>query len=312
MPLKVFGTTRRYIDDYEIGCRSYSDAERALDVLQDVLKEFELSLNSSKTNIIQLPLPINPRWVSELAKFNFRKTKSGQASDLRSYFDKSIELLDEHPKDAVIKYALIRLLFVLNGIHEKNLGIVQSLLCQWAMAEPGVLPLTIASIHYCKRKHEECDLDPLAETLAQLIRIHRPSGHTSEIAWSIWGLTLFNISFDSDVIGDIGSIENSFIALLALYAQKRKLIPADVAFDLWRQLMKHDELSGPNWLLAYEALKKKWLPPTDGKDYIPADPGYSVLSKRGVRFFEEYRYSNYKAEKLYDALKPLPGGAASY
>ncbi|SNX50955.1 Reverse transcriptase (RNA-dependent DNA polymerase) [Vibrio thalassae] len=60
---KVGTNYHRYIDDFEFGCKTLQEAEHTLSVLQEVLSQFELELNSSKTEIIKLPLEVDPQWL---------------------------------------------------------------------------------------------------------------------------------------------------------------------------------------------------------------------------------------------------------
>ncbi len=56
----------RHIDDYELCFDTRSEAEEALAALQEALTEFELALNPSKTQIYELPIPLEKPWASEL------------------------------------------------------------------------------------------------------------------------------------------------------------------------------------------------------------------------------------------------------
>jgi len=58
----------RYMDDYELGFETLSQAEEALAILQSVLHEYDLQLNQSKTSILPLPDVIERPWISELRK----------------------------------------------------------------------------------------------------------------------------------------------------------------------------------------------------------------------------------------------------
>ncbi|KJR44222.1 hypothetical protein UF75_5394 [Desulfosporosinus sp. I2] len=42
--------------------------------------------------------------------------------------------------------------------------------------------------------------------------------------------------------------------------------------SIWAALMKVEELYDENWLLAYEANVKGWLPSVSGSDYVVTDP----------------------------------------
>lgn len=56
---QLSGSAFRWVDDYELGFGSYSQAEAGLALLQTVLGEYELSINPRKTSIIELPAPLD-------------------------------------------------------------------------------------------------------------------------------------------------------------------------------------------------------------------------------------------------------------
>lgn len=83
----------------------------------------------------------------------------------------------------------------------------------------------------------------------------------------------------------MSSVDDSVVALLSLDLKANGL--AD-ALDpvLWSQHMQASHLYSANWLLAYEALEKGWLPSKDGRDYVKDDDFFGVLSKDRVEFYD--------------------------
>jgi hypothetical protein len=50
--------------------------------------------------------------------------------------------------------------------------------------------------------------------------------------------------------------------------------------------MQANRLYTENWLLAYEALEKGWLPSADGSNYVANDDFFGVLSVFNVNFYD--------------------------
>jgi len=90
----------RFIDDYELGFRHRSEAENAFHCLEKILSDYELALNPSKTEIVELPCDLEASWVGLLRSFTFRATPSGQQGDLFRYFDLALQYHVE--PDAVV------------------------------------------------------------------------------------------------------------------------------------------------------------------------------------------------------------------
>lgn len=292
---KIGPRYHRYIDDYEFGCITAQESDNVLGTLQEVLEGYELTLNSSKTSLAELPSSINPLWIHELSAFKFRSTEKGQAKDLLHYFDLSIAHFAKCEDDPVIKYAIKKTSSI--GIQPANWPLYESLLLQWATAEPGVLEVSIDFIKHYADCGAVIDRDKVKGVLQHIICLHSPKGHTSELAWAIWGMILFRLPIDNHVVKILNSIENSVVALLCLDARDQKLIDPTFDFSHWTSLMNETELRGPNWLLAYEAAKKKWLPTSDGCDYLRTARGFSYLSANDVYFYHVGKTFSYAPRK---------------
>jgi hypothetical protein len=141
----------RYIDDYELSLNTLADAERVRSVLQELLGNYELDLNSSKTSIQELPLRLQEPWVSELGYFDFRNRQQGQHTDLLRYFDRAFELAAAHPAEGVLKYAVGKAANI--DVLPENRTFFQDLLLQCAVVEPGCLPMILRVL--CKFKAYE-------------------------------------------------------------------------------------------------------------------------------------------------------------
>ncbi|CAH7011894.1 Reverse transcriptase domain-containing protein [Vibrio chagasii] len=295
---KIGTNYHRYIDDFEFGCKTLQEAEHTLSVLQEVLSQFELELNSSKTEIIKLPLEVDPQWLHELQKFDISMATAGvQRRALLSFFDMTMDYLSKEPFEPILKYAVVRTSSHI--VQSANYALYQRILLQWATAEPSTLPIVIDFIAFYKNAGIQVDIEEIKQTLEFVITENSRQSHTSEICWAIWGMMLLDIEFTSEVVDTIKSIENSFVALLTLDAQQRGLISDEETFELWESLMNPQELKGSNWLLAYEALKKGWLAPVGGQNYLDESIGFSFLSEKNVSFYDPEKLNNYDPQVRY-------------
>jgi hypothetical protein len=89
-------------------------------------------------------------------------------------------------------------------------------------------------------------------------------------------------------------MEDSVIALLALDAEKRGLVPTGLDATLWESFMTERDLYERQWLLAYEAKVKNWLPPVNGVDYLAANATFGFLHSQGVEFYDSSRLVAYR------------------
>jgi hypothetical protein len=308
---KIGDNYHRYIDDFEFGCQTLQEAEEALSVLQEVLSSYELELNSSKTKITKLPEEIDPQWLHELQKYKINmSTDAVQKRSLLSFFDLTMSFLEKEPSEPILKYAVIRTSS--HVVRASNYPLYQRILLQWATAEPSTLPIVIDFIAFYKSAGVNVDLDEVRKTLEFIIIENSRQGHTSEVCWSIFGMILLSQNFNDKTLNELKKIENPFIALLTLDARSRGLIPAGYSFPLWESLMNKNELKTENWILAYEALRKGWLPSTDGTDYLTGQDGFSVLVDNDVEFYSLSLISEHDPKTNYQYFKMLSADQLRY
>ena len=110
-------------------------------VLQELLGNYELALNSAKTTILELQLQLQEPWVSELGQFDLRAREKGQHTDLLRYFDRAFELARSYPAEGVLKYAVGKAANL--TVLLENRVLFQDLLLQCATVEPGCLPMVL-------------------------------------------------------------------------------------------------------------------------------------------------------------------------
>jgi hypothetical protein len=67
------------------------------------------------------------------------------------------------------------------------------------------------------------------------------------------------------------------------------LISSGLDLNRWESLMTTDELYSTNWLLAYEAKIKDWLPSQGKNDHIDEDAFFGTLKSHNVSFYDSTR-----------------------
>lgn len=275
----------RYIDDIACGFRTVAEAEETLGQLQHLIGDLQLQLNPRKTRITDLPSELEASWVPHLRLFAIRSSSAAaQQTDLLSYFGRAFELAASHREEAILRYSVRRLRSV--NITEKNWALYESLLLQCLSVEPGAAPAVIGELY---RYHLSMPLDlaRIAESLQQLIEDHAPQHHGSEVVWALWGAICLDCKLDA------GTVEKSFqasdpcVALCALHAIAKGLISGPVDLSGLEALMHEGELVEGQWLLAYEANVKGWLPNKGGKDFVATHKHFGPMKAAGVSFYDE-------------------------
>lgn len=277
----------RHLDDFELGFESLSDAESGLAFLQEVLSDYELTLNAGKTTIAERPTDIERSWALVFKRFDVSKNAGRQASDIASYFDTAFSLARDNPQAHVLNYAMSRLRGV--QVDATNWPLLQQLLMQCLAIEPGaVVPILGQIVRYHQAGYP-IDLATLENVMNSQIAHHSRFGHGSEVAWALWTAIVFDLHLDAQAASAVSTMDDSVVALLALDAHCRGLIPAGLDLSHWQSYMHPGALYEEQWLLSYEANVQGWLPSTGGGDHVASDPNFGFLKNLQVTFYDRSR-----------------------
>jgi hypothetical protein len=273
----------RYIDDYEIATWSRSEAEDLLGALTKDMAAVELALNDNKTAIRELPLPFEHPWTSELRELPLRKTGTAQANDLIRSFERAMEHARRDRNEPVFRYLLGR--YARADIIEKNWPLYQDLLLQSMIIEPGAIISALR--HLIAYTHQGFDIhrDSFEPAFNRLLLEHCQFTRVNEIAWLLWGMMILKFRLFASTVDALAQVADPFVVLLALHAEIEGLCDSPVDKSHWSTLMTEEELFRENWIVAYEALQRQWLPSFNGKDYVAEDERFAAFAEAGVRFY---------------------------
>lgn len=283
---KFDGRGHRFYDDYEIVCRTYTEAEETIADLERSLAEYELTLNPRKTAIRPLPVEIEAVWVRDLRRFEIRTTdKRVETNDIISFFSAMIFYSREYPDAAVYKYGIGRLGNTANVIGIESWEPFQRLLLEGALTHPDTVPHTVEVLIKYHCAAYPLDYNLIREVFDELMNTHSTLHHGNEVAWALWLAIVLELPIDDGTANRIGNLDDPIVALLALDAQRQKLVSASVPFERWSGLMNADELQGPMWLMVYEAARLGW-PSRAVKSVINQDKFFGDLIKSQVAFYD--------------------------
>ena len=292
----------RSYDDFEFGFTRRADAESAAAFLQKAMSEYELQLNANKTAIIELPVPLEPTWVSEIRMFRFSDKTSSW--DINRYFDRAFELSTLHSDANVLKYAIQRLRSIEVSSNEWTL--LENHLLQCAMVEPSSLPAVVDHLHYYYDQSFPLNLSRVENVFNILMKLHSPLSHGSEIAWALWGCLLFQLSIDKDVSAALIRMEDPFVSLLLLHAQDIGLTKKRIGNSQWRRYFNIRSLREEMWPLAYEANIQGWA--TTQSDYVSKDPTFGYLKANKVSFYDINKVNTHTPSKRVQFTWSFGGG----
>lgn len=274
----------RWIDDFQLYFSSLGEAEQCLATLQELLSQYELSLNPRKTRISPLPEPQEAPGIWVLRRWEFDDRARKQSGDLIGYFDEAFRQIAQDPGGSLAAYAIGRLKSF--KCHKQNWELLQSLMFQMLVTEPTCSRFVMEVLALQSKAGNLVGKREFRDAAETIAKKHAALGHGSEVAWMLWGSIANKVPLSSRTARAISGMDDCLVALLALHAKDLGLAPRGLDTTLWTTSMTTDQLRGENWLLAYEASIKGWLPSAGGADHIRSDAFFSALRTANVSFYD--------------------------
>lgn len=269
-------TFTRYIDDYTAECNSYDEAQEFVRLLGKELSKYRLTLNLAKTYIVELPEPLQERWVAALMSAlppllrDDDKVSLLSTSEAFQFLDYAVRLNNETPDGSVIKFAVATIVGrVKDKVAADVLGYVLGLSWHYPILLPYLEKIDPPSNYYNKEE--------LAKKLNSIIDINVLHRRSDGICWALYYLERLNLSPDSDTIGEI--IKTNDCVALAM------LCNFDAAIDLLIKYAlgladNHIYIKDQHWLFLYQLYRKGKIE----NPYIE-ETTFEVLKGHDVDFF---------------------------
>lgn len=276
----------RYYDDYYIYVNTKDEADLVIKGLQKILNEFQLEINDKKVDIEEFPFSFENTWVTDLHRFEFKKTN--QSNSLKHYFSIiwGIGERNSSRTDWIFKYALRTFEFGTIIINKESWKIFENLLIKTALIQPAVLDIVTRIFLTYEIYVNEDSKRKLKDLIEHVISMHSPINHNFETAWALWLAKSFKIEIKEDIANQIIETNDcASILILLCLAKVENLVEGNPNFNLIEIELKDDILFSETWLLAYEAVKKGWLAPSD-PNLISDNGFFKILSDLDIEFFD--------------------------
>ena len=244
----------RYIDDYRCYCKSKEEGENFINKLSKELEKYHLRLNQKKTEIVNLPLPLEESWVRELKSFanNFLKKNEFKNSDiniLSEFIDLAINLSNDNPNSSPIKYAVK----ILSSKKYKDIDV-------YAFVIMYISRVCFNHPYFIDVFHEIFQKNPLNQRLKKLVPLEINSILQQHLEYSrsdvaLWGVFLA-IKYDFEIdqferysdylISDLDCLPT----LLCYSYSKKNNLDTSKYFKLVDKLVE-DKLEDEWWIFIY-------------------------------------------------------------
>lgn len=273
----------RYVDDYTIPCKSSSQAKEILNELTRIFNSYELDINESKTQIVELPIEIEYDWLSALKSKKISSGIKRQESDLIAYYNLAFDMYKKYPAKNVLHYALIEKLPV--KIYEENWELFESLILQTTVYEPRVLPIVGRLLITYKELGYSLNTTLIHNTLLNEFKEKVLNFKTFELLWPIYILCQLEININI-TLDDFIYTEDTLFLLIMMYAKDKGFYNGKIARGDWQKYMEPESLFSNSWLFSYECNIRDWLKNKKGKDISSLDPFFKQLKDNNVSFLD--------------------------
>jgi len=225
-----------------------------------------------------------------------------QERDLDHFFALSFDFTQSNPGQNVLDFAVKR--SMATKVRPTNWHRYETYLLKAARANPTTIPAVVQIFASYNASGYTLGKERIGKLIRDLVRRGGPTSSHAEVTWALFLATALAIQLTAADIAPVTELDSSVCALLTLDLRSTGLIKGKIDTSLWALNMNAAALTSSNWLLAYEAELKGWLP-SSTPGYVSAHPYFSIMKQLGVSF-----YDTTKNVKHIKARKPKPMSSA--
>lgn len=273
----------RYVDDYTIPCKSIGSAKEILNEITRIFNIYELDVNESKTEILELPIEIEHNWVTLLKSKKIGSGIKKQESDLIAYFNIAFDIFKKFPSKNVLHYAITEKLAV--KIYPENWKLFESIILQCIIYEPRVIPLVGRLLFTYKELGYNLNDQLIHNCLLGSFNEKVQNSNSFELVWAVYILCQLQIEIEVN-LHDFVSSEDTMLLLAIMYSREKGFYKGSISKTTWQKYIESDCLYGDSWLFTYECHFHDWLKHKKGKDICSNDAFFSQLRSDSISFID--------------------------
>jgi hypothetical protein len=118
----------------------------------------------------------------------------------------------------------------------------------------------------------------LAKNLAQQ--------HDSEIAWLLMTAAVLRVHIREDELNQIQGVPSPVVLTLIGLLREKKILNVSLNTWAWKEVCLTEGIYGRNWLLLYEAVRRKWTVDKRLVSKVTNDKFFSELLSKNVTFLD--------------------------
>ena len=248
----------RFIDDYKCYCKSQEEADEFIRKASRELEKYHLRLNTKKTKITALPIPIDEEWVRQLRQYSskfLRKSKYNEKdiNTISEFIDLSIKLTRDFPGDSPISYA-VKILTNKEFTDDKTFGFVIMSLSRLCFIYPYFINL-FDNLLQRNAMHMSKEIFEIIESEINSLTKEHIKYSRSDV--SLWSLNLaikykFKIDDFEAYSDQLLKDKDTLPSLLCYYYAKSKRLKTTKKYFEFIETIKKEKIEDEWWIYIYE------------------------------------------------------------
>jgi hypothetical protein len=268
----------RFFDDFYIYVETEEKAQVALKFLQQILAEFQLTINESKLRIQKFPFPFQDSWVQEIGNSKIEKVNK---ESIKRYFNTLFTLAQRYTGNSstILSYGLRTFEKRSTEIPESGWEVFEALLLKCMLIEPSILDVASRIFETYKPFLSKKKIN---EVLKKILQYHCELNHHFETVWALWIYKQLRLKLSMSIVKKIINTNDNFSILMLLDLNSKGLIEdGPITAAMMQEISDILDLGQTeNWLLYYEAVEvKKWITATKRPEFDP-------LVIAGISFYD--------------------------
>lgn len=265
----------RNIDDYSCYVKTQDEADEFLVQLNSILREYGLSLNHKKTQILELPVAAIEQWAHQLQDKTVYLEKFHPYVDYRevqAILDFCVELMSENKDNASIIFYGIKVLQGCKLSYNAKLYIAK-IVTSLALNFPYIVPLLDPFVY----EAFEIENESVGKYIRLLYERYISKDYFEAVAYSLYYATKHSIKIESFDIDEVIKKNDCVLLVCALiYCRHFCMTESLEKLEEYAKILRQYEDSDSYWPFVYECLSVGLL--TDR---------WKELKKAGVSFLKK-------------------------
>ena len=275
---------RFQVDDFYLFFFRREEAEKALAHITKAASEFELHINAAKTRIIDVKDLVDDSWKYSVKKLSISPVRKQQRDDIHHFFESLFSLEKRFRDESLVKYGLKRLSSTI--VKKSNWPILEAYLLKCSYSFPNTLQVIARILATYRGVGYPLNTEAISRFCNELIISSAASNHQGEVSWLLWICKEFKLKLVDGIVKEVFKMPGAVCKLIALDLYHSNLTNEAPSKAVLLAAADAKSLNGADWLLSYEAGRRKWLDNADTA-FIDKHPYFGPMKSINIVFYDD-------------------------